>query len=69
MDEAFYAIDRAWRFIYINPGAEDFWGRRREDFLGQNMLEIFPAFAGSEPHAAHIKALSPRYLGAGRFLP
>jgi PAS domain S-box-containing protein len=58
MDEAFYAIDSKWRFIYVNPGAEDFWGRPREDLLGQSMLEVFPAFAGSEPHAAHVKALA-----------
>ena len=30
MDEAFYAIERDWRFVYVNPGAEDFWGRRRK---------------------------------------
>ena len=30
MDEAFYAIDRGWRFLYVNPGAERFWGMRRE---------------------------------------
>jgi PAS domain S-box-containing protein len=57
MDEAFYAIDRTWRFIYVNPGAEDFWGRPRETLLGQSMLEAFPAFAGSESHAAHIRAM------------
>jgi PAS domain S-box-containing protein len=57
MDEAFYAIDRDWRFIYVNPGAEDFWGRPREDLLGSSMLEVFPAFAGSEPHAAHVRAM------------
>ena len=58
MDEAFYAIDRDWRFIYVNPGAEDFWGRPREDLLGHSMLEVFPAFAGSEPHAAHVRAMA-----------
>jgi PAS domain S-box-containing protein len=58
MDEAFYAIDRDWRFIYVNPGAEDFWGRPREDLLGRSMLETFPAFAGSAPHAAHVRAMA-----------
>jgi PAS domain S-box-containing protein len=58
MDEAFYAIDRDWRFIYINPGAEDFWGRRREDLLGQNMLQAFPSFPGSTSHAAHVGAMA-----------
>ena len=58
MDEAFYAIDRDWRFIYVNPGAEDFWGRPREDLLRRSMLETFPAFAGSESHAAHVRAMA-----------
>ena len=58
MDEAFYAIDRNWRFIYVNPGAEDFWGRRREDLLGHSMLDAFPAFPGSTAHAAHVAAMA-----------
>jgi PAS domain S-box-containing protein len=58
MDEAFYAIDRDWRFIYVNPGAEDFWGRPREELLDHSMLEVFPTFAGSEPHAAHVRAMA-----------
>ena len=57
MDEAFYAVDRDWRFIYINGGAERFWGRRRQDLLGRNMLEVFPTFPGSEPHSAHVRAM------------
>ena len=58
MDEAFYAVDREWRFIYINGGAERFWGRRREDLIGRRMLEAFPTFPGSEPHAAHLRAMT-----------
>jgi len=65
MDEAFYAIDTEWRFIYINAGAERFWGRRRQDLLGRCMLEEFPTFPGSEPHTAHRLAMAsgePRRL-------
>jgi PAS domain S-box-containing protein len=58
MDEAFYAIDRDWRFIYVNSGAADFWGRCREQLLGKSMLETFPAFRGSHSHAAHIEAMA-----------
>jgi len=58
MDEAFYAVDREWRFIYINGGAERFWGRRREDLIGRRMVEVFPTFPGSDPHAAHLRALT-----------
>jgi len=58
MDEAFYAIDRDWRFVYINRGAEDFWGQPRMALLGRSMLEAFPAFPGSESHAAHVAAMA-----------
>jgi PAS domain S-box-containing protein len=57
MDEAFYAIDREWRFVYINRGAERFWGRQREDLLGRSMLQAFPTFPRSEPYAAHVRAM------------
>ncbi|MGH6922757.1 MAG: PAS domain S-box protein, partial [Propylenella sp.] len=58
MDEAFYAIDHEWRFIYVNSGAEDFWNRRREELLGKSMLETFPTFPGSNSHAAHVEAMA-----------
>jgi PAS domain S-box-containing protein len=58
MDEAFYAIDHDWRFFYVNRGAEEFWGRSRGDLLGRSMLEVFPAFPGSPPHAAHLQAMA-----------
>jgi PAS domain S-box-containing protein len=57
MDEAFYALDADWRFIYVNGGAERFWKRHRRELLGRSMLEVFPAFPGSESHAAHVRAL------------
>ena len=58
MDEAFYAIDRDWRFLYVNPGAERFWGKRREALLGRNMQAVFPKFPGSEPYRAHERAMA-----------
>ena len=56
MEEAFYALDADWRFIYVNGGAEPFWKRQRRELLGRCMLEVFPAFPGSESHAAHVRA-------------
>src|ERR1043165_5830129 len=58
MDEAFYAVDREWRFLYVNRGAENFWKRRREELLGQSMLEAFPAFKDSIPYQAHERAFA-----------
>lgn len=58
MEEAFYAIDRDWRFLYVNRGAEAFWQREREMLLGRSMLEVFPAFPNSESHQAHLRAMA-----------
>jgi len=55
--DAFYAIDREWRFVYINRMAEQLWGRRREALLGQVAMEAFPAWIGTESHAAHQRVM------------
>jgi PAS domain S-box-containing protein len=54
--EAFYAIDRDWRIRYVNRHAEQLWGRRREELLGQSLLDRFPALVGSEAQRAHERA-------------
>jgi PAS domain S-box-containing protein len=58
MEEAFYAVDRDWRFVYVNRGAEAFWHRDRRELLGRSMLDAFPSFPGSGPHQAHQAAMS-----------
>jgi PAS domain S-box-containing protein len=56
MDEGYYAIDRSFRLLYVNAGAELFWGRDRGELLGRTMLELFPRFEGSDSWAAHVRA-------------
>jgi PAS domain S-box-containing protein len=55
--DAFYAVDRQWRFVYVNRTAERIWGKRREELLGQSIAVAFPAWVGSESHAAHRKVM------------
>jgi PAS domain S-box-containing protein len=62
MDEAFYALDEHWRFVFVNGRAAAFWGRSREELIGKSMLELFPHFSGSPSHAAHARAMSSRTL-------
>jgi PAS domain S-box-containing protein len=57
MSDGFYAIDRDWRFRYVNRAAEAFWHRTRADLLGRSMLEVFPRFDGSPAWAAHERAM------------
>jgi PAS domain-containing protein len=57
IEEAFYAIDRDWRFHTINRKAEEFWGRPRGDMIGRSMPELFPHFLNSPPYEAHKRAM------------
>ena len=57
IDDAFYALDRQWRFVYVNGMAERMWGRRREDLLGKSAMTVFPMWVGSASYEAHRKVL------------
>ncbi len=48
MRSAFFALDREWRFTYVNAEAERVLGRGREELLGGVVWELFPRAAGSE---------------------
>ncbi len=45
--DAFFALDRDWRYTYVNGKAEQLLGRKREDLEGKNIWEEFPELAGS----------------------
>lgn len=42
MNDAFFSFDREWRFLYLNPRAEQLAGRRREEAVGRFLWEVFP---------------------------
>jgi PAS domain S-box-containing protein len=60
ISDAFYAVDRDWRFTYVNHQAEHWWGRPREELIGKVVWEEFPQAVGSEPHWAHLSAAAER---------
>ena len=43
----FIALDREWRFVYINRAAEAVMQRPREDLLGKNIWAEYPKMNGS----------------------
>jgi PAS domain S-box-containing protein len=45
--DAFVAMDGEWRFTYVNAQAERINGIRREDQIGKNQWEVFPATRGT----------------------
>jgi PAS domain S-box-containing protein len=50
ISDAFYAVDRQWRFIYVNRRAQELWGRSQEELLEKNIWEEFPQAVGSESY-------------------
>ena len=55
MTDAFYALDREWRFTYVNRQAELLLRRRRDELLGRVLWEEFPEALGTafEEHYRH----------------
>ncbi len=57
ISDAFYAVDRRWRFTYVNNRAEEMWGRTREELLGENVWEVFPQGVDSESYRQIRRAM------------
>jgi PAS domain S-box-containing protein len=47
MGDAFYALDGAWRFIYANRRALEFWGLAAGDVTGRVIWECLPQLVGT----------------------
>ena len=47
MSDAFYSLDRDWRFTFVNPEAEKLLGRAADELLGRVIWEEFPEAAGT----------------------
>lgn len=45
--DAFYTLDRNWRFIYVNSRSEEFLQRNREELLGLDIWTAFPDVCGT----------------------
>jgi PAS domain S-box-containing protein len=57
ISDAFYAVDKEWRFTYINGKAEELWGRSREELLGKNVWEEFPEALDRESYRQIRRAM------------
>src|SRR5690606_19943147 len=45
--DAFVAVDREWRYTYVNGEAERLLRRSREELLGRTLWEAFPEVVGT----------------------
>ncbi len=58
--EAVTAVDRHWRYTYVNTAAERLGSHRREEMLGRTCWEIFPAIVGTPFETACRRAMDER---------
>ncbi|WP_158752718.1 EAL domain-containing protein [Dyella sp. S184] len=56
--DAYVALDRDWRYTYLNAKACDFFGRRAEDLIGKHIWTEFPEGAGQPFHHAYEQAMA-----------
>lgn len=60
ISDAFFAVDREWRFTYVNRKAEELWGRSREGLLGKELWEEFPGALDSKSDRQIRRAMDER---------
>lgn len=48
--DAFVALDRQWRFTYVNDRAAQYLGRPKKELIGQNMWDLIPEMVGTEAY-------------------
>ena len=58
--DAFFAVDRDWRFTHVNREAERLLGRSRDDLVGKSLWEEFSAVVGSTFHHEYQRAVAER---------
>jgi len=55
--DAFYFLDREWRFVYMNRQAEPLVGKSVEECLGRGVWELFPEAVGTPFYAEYHRAM------------
>ena len=46
--DGFFAVDRQWRYVYVNRTAEQLVGRTRDELFGKSVWDMFPPLIGSK---------------------
>ena len=60
ISDAFYTLDHDWRFVLVNPRAEQLMQRSRAELVGKSVWEAFPEAVGSEIERQFRKAATQR---------
>ncbi|MFN6460530.1 MAG: GAF domain-containing protein [Nostoc sp. DedVER02] len=56
--DGFFALDKMWRFTYINGQAERLLQKKQSELLGKNIWEVFPEIIGTRFYHEYHKAIS-----------
>jgi PAS domain S-box-containing protein len=57
MTDAFFRLDREWRFTFVNPEAERILNRRAPELLGRWIWDVFPEAIGSQSQQQYERAV------------
>ena len=60
ISDAFVALDRDWRYTYVNEHAAQIFGRSRHELIGKHIWTEFPESVGQSFYHAYQKAMSER---------
>ena len=58
--ESFIALDRGWRFTYVNKRIEDSLGLPRDQILGRNIWEVFPDARETDFYPQYCRVMNER---------
>ena len=57
ISDAFYAVDRDWKFTYVNRRALELWGKEEQEIVGKSVWEIFPDAVETAAYEAHLRVM------------
>ena len=60
MNEACYAVDAQWRFIFVNDRIETLLKHRRDELLGKSIWEVFHKLVGTPTEKSYRRAMAER---------
>jgi PAS domain S-box-containing protein len=67
ISDAFCALDRDWRFTYVNRQAEVLLGRSRDDLIGKNHWREYPDTVGTDVERHYRRAVAENVTATFEF--
>ncbi|MFB6270035.1 MAG: PAS domain-containing protein [Halobacterium sp.] len=56
--DGFFALDRDWRFTYVNDAAEEILEVDADDVVGENLWDVFPGAVGTDFYTEYHRAMA-----------